>query len=76
MEDATDPTQDITELCAVIRSNQMELDLIDEWLTGLDQPADKVEITQKLLELRGLCLLRRRLLPKIEVEDPSIFGAA
>jgi hypothetical protein len=78
VEDATDPTEDITELCAVIRSNEMELDLIDKWLSGLDQPPDKMEITQKLLELRSLCLLRSRLLLKIEsnIEDVSISGAA
>ena len=78
MEDAPDPTEDITELCAVIRSNQMELDLIDKWLSGLDYSLDRAEITRKLLELRSFCLLRNRLLRKIEVEVDHlpISGAA
>jgi len=66
--DPTDPTEDIKELSAVIRSNEMELDLIDTWLNELGQSLDEMAIRQKLLELRSLCLLRRRLLRKIEVE--------
>ena len=78
MKDAMDSTEDVKELCAVIRSNEMELDLIETWLSELGQSLDKMSITERLLELRSLCLLRRRLLRKIELEleELSISGVA
>ena len=76
MQHETDPTEDINELSAVIRSNDLELDLIDQWLSGLDQAPDKTAISRKLLELRSLCQIRTKLLRKIEAEYFSVSGVA
>lgn len=75
MENGTDPTEDIDELWAIRRSNEVELELINSWLLELDHEEEKLKILQRLLELRSLCLLRNTLLTNIEEEHIVVAGA-
>lgn len=68
VKSGTDPTQDIDELWAIRRSNEMELDLIDLWLHQLEGSPDRQSIEHHLLELRNLCILRNRLVKSVETE--------
>jgi hypothetical protein len=68
VENGTDPTEDIDELCAIRRSNEVELELINSWLLELDHEEEKLKTLQRLLELRSLCLLRNTLLTNVEDE--------
>jgi hypothetical protein len=67
-----DPTGDIDDLCAIIRSNEMELSLIDSWLSELNGSSKQLNARENLLELRSLCLLRNRLL--LQVEKQHLFA--
>jgi len=75
VENGTDPTEDIDELWAIRRSNEVELELINSWLLELDHEEEKLKILQRLLELRSLCLLRNTLLTNIEEEHIVVAGA-
>jgi hypothetical protein len=75
VENGTDPTEDIDELWAIRRSNEVELELINSWLLELDHEEEKLKILQRLLELRSLCLLRNTLLTNVEEEHIVAAGA-
>lgn len=74
MENGTDPTEDIDELWAIRRSNEVELELIDSWLLELDQEQEKLKVLHRLMELRNLCLLRNGLLTNVEDEHLVAAG--
>ena len=74
MEELIDPTEDITDVYVIRRSNQLELDRISQWLSELDESQESKKIREILSELYGLCLLRNRLLLKIKDDETVILG--
>jgi len=70
-----DPTADVDEFSIIKRSNDLELAMIDSWLSQLGVTATDVNFRRNLLELRNLCLLRNRLLRQIENQHLATLSA-
>lgn len=70
-----DPTADVDEFSIMRRSNDLELAMIDSWLSQLGTTAFEMNFRKSLLEMRNLCLLRNRLLSQIENQHLSALSA-
>ncbi len=72
MPKRTEPAGDLDEFTAIKQIDELEINLIDSLLCRIDKSQEtKADELLKLLELRYLCMLRKRLLTNIEADYPA-----